>query len=240
MGERKDAAQKMRDIGNSTVDNNQSSSGLQNIVIMLEEKAYEEAIKCLLSRLIGQKDLNIICCNLSNEKEREANIVTALSLQMRTECNKTIICIADANNHPQKQKKVLLDLLKDHKFFIQEDTVETGIVAEKGGVKVGIWMMPNNKDKGTYADFYLTSAKIKPEISQYISDILEDMEKKGIVKYTHSQREAARFFTYLAWQPNPSRSNEQLYTAENFNFDTTLYKNFIKWLNSLIPVHEEA
>ena len=216
----------------------QSIAEPKKILVIVENKIYEEAIKQLLDKCqIRLYNFDIRSAQLSNAKEREKNMLSELRLSTLENIPYShVLCIADGDDAPSNQFSEILYTLQGQSYNTR------GIVLNENGAcfeapdkpRVGVWIMPNNKDKGTFADFYLKSALPDNILMQKIEDVLNNNKKERLVKYKNAYHGAAKFFTYLAWQKNPSRSDNELFDSKKFNMQNALFLNFKHWLNLVI------
>lgn len=205
-------------------------------LIIIENKVYEESIIQLLKKIKLKENVNIRCSNFAEEADRENNLQLELKLNILSGHYSQILCIADGDETPRIQFDRLIQILKELEYDIpncQMDKKGT-IIKKSGKATIGIWIMPNNKDKGTYADFYLTSALIDNKLRQNIDDVLSKNKQNKLVKYKKTYDGAAKYFTYLAWQKNPTRSDKTLYTDKTFNTETQLFTQFKNWITTLL------
>lgn len=218
--------------------NAQSKVEPMKILVIVENKIYEESIRQLLEKcLIELYNFDIRSAQLSNAKEREKNMLSELRLSTLENIPYShVLCIADGDDAPNNQFSDILEALQRQGYNTSGITMnENGACFEtQDKPRVGIWIMPNNRDKGTFADFYLKSALPDNILMQKIEDVLNKNKKDKLVKYKNAYHGAAKFFTYLAWQKNPSRSDYELFDSKKFNMQNELFINFKKWLNLVI------
>ena len=232
------AAQNLSGIGvKGAPPSTDSSSDPKAILVIIENRVFEHATSQLLIKCMGNLNRIVRCVQGNDQKEREINLIRELRLSTTIDSPYThVICIADGDDAPKEQYENI------YKFLIAEDYHTTTMAIQRNGAeflandkpKVGVWIMPNNKDVGTFADFYLTSALPDNRILQSIEDVLNKNKEEKLIKYKKSYHGMAKFFTYLAWQKNPARSDEDLFNEDKFNIKNELFITFKLWLSQVL------
>ena len=214
-----------------------SSPEQKAILMIIENRVFEHAIAQLLVKCMGDINKTVRYVQGNDQKEREINLIRELRLSTAVDSHYThIICIADGDDDPKEQ----YDSVYKHLIAENYNTASTTLqrngaeFSAKDKPKVGVWIMPNNKDVGTFADFYLTSALPDNRILQSIEDVLNKNKEAKLIKYKKSYHGMAKFFTYLAWQKNPARSDEDLFNDDKFNIKNELFLTFKSWLSQVL------
>lgn len=101
-------------------------------------------------------------------------------------------------------------------------------------IKVGIWIMPDNQERGMLEDFVRLLISENDDMEQFADQCLDDM----IVKKTHRfnaelHRTKAFIHTWLAWQEEPGKPMGLAITMKYFDADKPIAHTFVAWLRKL-------
>lgn len=139
--------------------------------------------------------------------------------------------ILDADNNVDARYQKIKDRVKDF-YKLPQSMPKNGLVhIQKTQPKLGIWIMPNNQDKGALEEFYL---KLATGIdTHFISEIIKQAKDKSLTSFKPQHENKAIMHTYFAWQDKP---NTPLYSAINqiaLNNNKGIAKAFKGWLIKL-------
>ena len=208
------------------------------VLIIVENKAYLESIQQLLGICgIDIQDVNFRCSKAIKSVDREEDLLRELRTNIKSSnLYSHILCIADGDDNPKEQFGAICKALTEEQY--EANNLAFGlngtIISAKDKPSIGIWVMPNNKDKGTFADFYLTSALLDNKLIQNIENVLEQNKRDKLIKFKNTYTGAAKYFTYLAWQRNPASLDEGMFSKEKFNPKNRLFVTFKEWINSVL------
>lgn len=96
--------------------------------------------------------------------------------------------------------------------------------------KVGIWIMPNNKYKGTLENFLL---KMIPKDDKLINEVERELtyiESEGLRRYRDVDRNKAKVQTFLAWGNKPGISINTAILSRVLDSNSDIAMLFIGWL----------
>lgn len=99
--------------------------------------------------------------------------------------------------------------------------------------KVGIWIMPNNKYKGTLENFLLHMIEENDKLLEEVERELVHLETESLKRYRDIDRNKAKVHTYLAWENKPGTSLNTAIVSRILNPDTDTANIFINWLKQL-------
>lgn len=218
------------------------------VVLLVENSFFEKAIIELL------KHAGITVILPSNDfaermDERENNLLSDIKSYVNSNNGFThVLCIADANNaRAQVQNTRIIESIRnafaDRNLLLTDSDIKKvnqcgKIIKKTGAPTIGIWIMPNNDAKGSFADFYLKSAKINSTLEHRLDDILQRNETEKLVKYAQNQqaKSIVKYLTLLAWQKEPMKATQSMFDENNFDNGTELYQNFNEWLKEFIKI----
>jgi hypothetical protein len=97
----------------------------------------------------------------------------------------------------------------------------------------GIWLMPNNRDKGTLEDFLKTIKGNDDLLLNFADETLTELEGRGLRKYKPAHRNKALIHTYLAWQENPGAPYGTALRQKAFDIEHPDVQALANWLQKL-------
>ncbi|ABX06309.1 MAG TPA: hypothetical protein DEF47_03150 [Herpetosiphon sp.] len=111
--------------------------------------------------------------------------------------------------------------------------------------RIGVWIMPNNRDQGTIEDFFISLIRPDDALWQEVQHTISAVRKKAdltSLMFTEKDLRKAQIFTWLAWQKNPvvqmSKAIERNHAALNLNCEPV--ELFINWLTRLFDLPDSA
>lgn len=110
---------------------------------------------------------------------------------------------------------------------------QSGFIGVCNEVKIGIWIMPNNRLDGMLEDF---SSFLIPENDKLLpiaGDVLDRIEDAEIQGYGLIHRSKALIATWLAWQEDPGTPMGLAITKRYLSAEAEICKSFVDWLRRL-------
>ena len=131
-----------------------------------------------------------------------------------------------------------LQSYKPYYKTIPHDPLEGGVIVEANGTNklfdnFGIWLMPNNKDKGTLENFLLSVVNSGNVQIAFAEETLKELEKRGLDDYKPVHRNKALIHTYLAWQENPGAPYGTALKQKAFDIEHPDVQALANWLRQL-------
>jgi hypothetical protein len=100
-------------------------------------------------------------------------------------------------------------------------------------LKLGIWLMPDNRSGGELEDFLIEMIPDDDEMLQQARHCLEGVPEEYGYRVTDETK--ALVHTWLAWQTDPGKPMGGGVTAEFFDTNTDLAQRFVAWVRRLFP-----
>ena len=141
--------------------------------------------------------------------------------------------VLDWDREEDGRDRQIRSKLKDLGCELTDDEFkEDGIIKEIGGIKVGIWLMPNSAARsGKLEDFLREMISetdaIFPMAQAYVDDVKASIT--GSFRFRDIDREKAELYSWLAVQKNPGESYALAIRSRLFSVDTPLAKRFHDW-----------
>lgn len=170
-------------------------------------------------------------CNCENDnqvlKKIESLLKTAPEIRPAR-----IGVILDADSNIETRYDELKRKLKNYPYSLPTKFPETGLITESENYpKLGVWIMPNNKDNGALEQFYLPLATDID--TDFIEKYINTAQQKNLTSFKPQDLHKAIMHTYFAWQDKPSDPLHSAITNIVLNYDHKIAQLFKQWLINL-------
>ena len=173
---------------------------------------------------IDSSSIGFCCCG------GDYGVLSQLNpLLMKNKRPEVIGIILDADNGVDARYKKIKDKIKNYK--LPKSMPKGGLVHTEEQPKLGIWIMPNNKDNGAVEEFYLELATDLDD--NFISHVIKQADSKNLTSFKEQHRRKAIMHTYFAWQDNPSMPLHSAINKIALNNNENIAKEFKSWLVKL-------
>jgi hypothetical protein len=168
-----------------------------------------------------------------------------INIQIKTRENLKIIgIILDADEFPANRWQSIRNCLIEIYPDLPEQLPATGLI-HPGEIKVGVWMMPDNKERGmleTFLQFLLPeNGKALWDFSEQScqqAKVIQAKEQGYCFKDCHSDK--AKIHTWLAWQDPPGRQIHQAIMERILSSDSPQAEVFMQWFCDLFEIQGKA
>ncbi len=129
-----------------------------------------------------------------------------INVQLKSSALKILGIILDADDEPTDRWQSMRNCLLDRYPDIPEELPATGLIHENPGeIKVGVWMMPDNREQGMLETFLqLLLPNDGEALWKFTEQSCQQAKTQGAAfKDCHSDK--AKIHTWLAWQNPPGR-----------------------------------
>ena len=131
------------------------------------------------------------------------NLVLQIPQRFKQSDIKTIGIIVDADEHVEAKFQSICDVLKNSNIKREKQITNDGMIlmpTEEENVKVGLWIMPNNKVKGMLEDFISFLIPQDDKLFEESKNVIAKIEANNLNKYSKIHSSKALIHTWLAWQ----------------------------------------
>ncbi len=142
--------------------------------------------------------------------------------------------IADADDDAIAQWHRIRRRCLPHFPNIPDELPATGLIqSNKHGIKLGIWMMPDNCLHGMLETFlaYLVPSTSQP-LWTYATEAVAEAKILG-APYRDAHLDKANIYTWLAWQDPPGRQLHQAIIERILDPQSSHTSGFVDWFRSL-------
>jgi hypothetical protein len=142
--------------------------------------------------------------------------------------------IIDADNDENANWTSVRDKFNRAGYNLPEKLDSNGCICESNGKKIGVWMMPNNSDKGMLEDFIKLLIGENDTLLPKVEKIIREIETENLQKYKGTYRPKALIHTWLAWQETPGTPMGAAITRKYLSLENKeLCDRFIDWVKTL-------
>ena len=110
------------------------------------------------------------------------------------------------------------------------------IVTADDGLKLGVWIMPDNSKCGMLETFLQYLAPTGSEsLVEYAKETCEEAANRGAT-YTPHQKTKAEIYTWLSWQNEPGRQLHQAVKERILDPSSSSAAGFVEWFRELFEL----
>jgi hypothetical protein len=160
----------------------------------------------------------------------------SISTELKADGIEVLGILLDADEQPQDRWIAIRNACRNSKSVskIPEELPEEGLIIEAdNGVRVGIWIMPDNKLPGMLETFlgYLLPADTS-SLWNFAGETI-DLAKEQGAPFTDYHRDKARIYSWLAWQKPPGRQLHQAIKERILDPQHPEAQQFVSWFRRL-------
>ena len=148
--------------------------------------------------------------------------------------------VLDADDKPQDRWSAVRARLREFELDPPNDIPADGYVTdvEKYMTRVGVWLMPNNRQKGALEKFLMDLINDDCLLPLAESSTNEAHEKGA--KFPAAKHLKAVLHTWLAWQENPGLPYGTAINAQFFRHDSPAALAFVEWYKRLFSSPDQC
>lgn len=140
--------------------------------------------------------------------------------------------VVDADSDLKASWNSIKDILSKKGYKkLSANPTPTGTIIEQAGLpKVGVWIMPNNKDTGYLEHFVSKLVPAKDKMMPRAEKITQDLLDKEISLFKPKDKAKAEVHTWLAWQESPGTPMGSALNYGYLDANADAAKPFIEWM----------
>ncbi len=167
------------------------------------------------------------------ENKEGDNLYISLPIYLKTDYQ-TIGIVVDADENINSKWDKLKNIFIKNGYEIPAKPQKNGAIIEHTKLpKIGIWIMPDNNEKGMLEDFVAELIPNDDILINYVDQSLEVIENDNVNKYKQIHHSKARIHTWLAWQKSPGTPMGLAIKKTYLNTNKDVCLLFINWINRL-------
>jgi len=142
--------------------------------------------------------------------------------------------IIDADDNLTGRWQRISQILLRAGFNVPENIPETGLLLthHDTGIKVGIWIMPDNNINGMLEDFMRFLIPAGDDLLPIANDTLSEIERQNFNRYSLVHKSKALIHTWLAWQEEAGKPLGQSITMRYLNTDNETCARLLAWIRT--------
>lgn len=160
-----------------------------------------------------------------------------LSAQLKAQGIRTVGIMLDADTNPEGRYQSIKNTCAKFSFVLPTDLPPEGVVAQNaGGMRVGLWIMPDNASKGYLETFlrYLVPNKEEPIWKHAVGSV--ETAKSLNAQCPDKDLPKANLYTWLAWQSTPGQQPGMALTKRILDPNSPYAAPFVKWFRNLFEL----
>ncbi|WP_310489499.1 DUF3226 domain-containing protein [Chamaesiphon sp. VAR_69_metabat_338] len=160
----------------------------------------------------------------------------SISTELKADGIEALGILLDADEQPLDRWIAIRNACRNSKSVskIPEELPEEGLIIEAdNGVRVGIWIMPDNKLPGmleTFLGYLLPTAS--SSLWEFAGETIDRAKDKGAA-FTDYHRDKAQIYSWLAWQKPPGRQLHQAIKERILDPQHPEAQQFVSWFRRL-------
>ncbi|MDR1962213.1 MAG: hypothetical protein LBQ50_00340 [Planctomycetaceae bacterium] len=196
--------------------------------LLVEGKDDQHVIWALCQQFGVKESFDVIDCEGFN------NLFEQIPQRLKQSGIKTLGIIVDADTDINARWQSIKNSVSLYGFIVSDRLPPEGLIFENAeGIKIGVWVMPNNETNGMLEDFIAFLVPEKDQLLPIADNVLNDIEKQKLEKYLPVHQSKARIHTWLAWQDEPGSPLGQSITKRYLSTDNHSCSLLIDWLKRL-------
>lgn len=201
----------------------------------------------------GNDDEQVIyqLCNHHEYENRErftvdvtdgyTNLRKQLRVRPKTGNHNILAAVVDADEGIEQRWQSISDALAKAGYdTIPDEPSIEGTILQSVGIlpRLGVWLMPNNKDEGILEDFLQSLANEDDALFEKARESVDDIPQEArLFKNTYLSK--AYIHTWLAWQEEPGTPLGLGITKKYLDGDAPTAVAFMNWLRTTFEAGEE-
>lgn len=162
------------------------------------------------------------------------NLEKQLNLRLKQSDTKTIGVIVDADTDIRSRWQQIVNLFRSLSVFLPEEIPATGLIYNNPGqIKIGVWVMPDNRLDGILEDFIAFLVPEEDRLLPVVKSNLDSVEHEGLHKYKAASRSKAVIHSWLACQEEPGTPLGLAITKKYLALESDSCHLFMNWLKNL-------
>lgn len=158
------------------------------------------------------------------------NLLLQIPVRLKQSEVNTIGIVIDADTDIRSRWLSLSALLASQGFTASDDIPTGGLVIITNDIKVGVWVMPNNKTNGMLEDFISFLVPKDDLLFTIAKETLNSIENKKLNKYAVVHKSKALIHSWLSWQEDSGTPLGLAITKRYLTTDENTCALFMKWL----------
>lgn len=164
-------------------------------------------------------------------------VLGAIALSVRSGTGRSVGFVLDANNKLVDRWKAVAFRLSQVGVVAPDRIPEHGFVGESSdyGTRVGVWLMPDNRDMGALEDFLTSLVSAGDSLLAHARTATDQAAALG-AEFQAAHTQKAVIHAWLAWQREPGLRYGTAIRAKYFRHNAPVATTFVAWFRDLYEV----
>lgn len=198
-----------------------------NKKLLVEGNDDKHVVWALCEKFQIAESFDVIDC------EGISNLLVQIPVRLKQSGITTLGLIIDADTDISNRWISLQNILERSDFNLPHEMSPDGLIVESNGVKIGIWIMPDNVLNGMLEDFISFLVPKDDSLIELASITVQKIEERKLNKYSALHKMKALIHTWLAWQEVPGTPMGLAITKRYLTTDQETCSRFVKWLTNV-------
>lgn len=194
--------------------------------LLVEGKDDQHIIWALCEKFSLKENFKVIDCTGFE------NLMLQIPIRLKQSNIKTLGILVDADLEIASRWQSISAKFRNIYPNFPTSISSSGLIFQAEEIKIGIWIMPNNKTSGMIEDFITFLIPAEDKLLPKITALLNDLEKEGLNKYSLNHTSKAKLNVWLALQETPVPMGLSI-TKRYLTTEEATCQLFIDWLKGL-------
>ncbi len=199
-----------------------------NSKLLVEGNDDQHVIWALCEKFTIEENFDVIDC------QGVGSLFRQVPVRFKQSEVKSIGIVIDADVNLKERWLSLKAMLLSLGFDVPDEFPRTGLISSsKEGIKVGVWIMPNNDQDGMLEDFITFLVPQGDGLLPVVNSTLQSIEDQELNGYSVIHKSKAVIHTWLSWQKDPGTPMGQGITKKYLSTDEETCLKLVNWLTEL-------
>lgn len=172
-------------------------------------------------------NFDIISLNTITNLEKEINV------RLKSSELRTLGIVIDADLDLGKIWSNIQRIFTSNKISLPSEVPSEGLIVASESIKIGVWIMPNNKLNGTLEDFLHYLIPVEDKLMDEVEIHIQNIEGKNLQLYNENNRSKAKIYSWLSLQESPGTPIGKAINYKYFDISNSECEVFVNWLEKL-------
>ena len=196
--------------------------------LLVEGKNDQHVIWAICEKLNVKTSFDVIDCG------GDQKLIEQIPIRKKEPGLETLGIIVDADTDICNRWNTFSALISSLGFSLPDELPSNGlIVINEDSIKIGVWIMPNNKLNGMIEDFIAFLVPKDDLLLPIVNQTLDHIERLNLNKYSLIHKSKATIHSWLSLQENPGTPMGLAITKRFLTTEDQTCGLFINWLDEL-------
>ncbi len=157
-------------------------------------------------------------------------LLAGMQIDVKASTGRSVGFVLDADEVPGDRWRAVRDRLKPVGLTLPNEIPTAGFVDEASNIKVrvGVWLMPDNRRSGALEEFLQDLVENKDSLLPLANESTRHAKEQG-ARFPDSAQRKAVLHAWLAWQETPGLPYGSAIRARYFGRDSAAALAFVEW-----------